>query len=531
MQVKFFLKNRIFLALIFNSVSYAASQAISIGDKRFQTPRHSFSNEEVWDFDDKTFKQINGTNYYGVFKQGLVSDITLEVFNPKQSLQCAKLEILTPNHSSEEILEVQSMHASNPMDKNLHPIKILPFLVAGSSLKGDSINNKLLIKEAELSSAVFLEPSNTKTKNPPKKEEKDKINYVISGGLAREGNAKNNTLELLDGSYINMGVENIYNLKLNGAAYAIGGLAIFGDAIGNSLLAQKGSKVDIHTASFYRDMVGEIILDERITHLVGGLAYNEKVEKNKLNLNGVEFNIHAPSGLYSSFAPVHIAGAFVDGNGKKAYDATKNTLVIDNFLLNLKADGKTPIFYNAIFLANFFGGKTNKGDANANSIVLKDVPALKRISKKVKVQGIYDFFSGYTLDGEANFNTLDIELKSPLQVSNSYLRHSGFGFYGAFASKGASNNTIKIRNNLTVINGTQNPSDRINIIAGRTLAGEANFNVIDFKDSQASLPLFIYATTQENFEGSIHYPEYAKHNKISLNNVFGRKDIRSGVRL
>ncbi|EPZ5667420.1 TPA: hypothetical protein ACUVM3_001292 [Campylobacter coli] len=534
MQVKFFLKNRIFLsfasvALIFNSVSYAASQAISIGDKRFQTPRHSFSNEEVWDFDDKTFKQINGTNYYGVFKQGLVSDITLEVFNPKQSLQGAKLEILTLNHSSEEILEVQSMHAANPMDKNLHPIKILPFLVTGSSLKGDSINNKLLIKEAELSSAVFLEPSNIKTKNPPKKEEKDKINYVISGGLAREGNAKNNTLELLDGSYINMGVENIYNLKLNGAPYAVGGLAIFGDAIGNSLLAQKGSKVDIHTASFYRDMVGEFILDERITHLVGGLAYNGKVEKNKLNLNGVEFNIHAPSGLYSSFAPVHIAGAFVDGNGKKAYDATKNTLVIDNFLLNLRADGKTPIFYNAIFLANFFGGKTNKEDANANSIVLKDVPALKRISKKVKVQGIYDFFSGYTLDGEANFNTLDIELKSPLQVSNSYLRHSGFGFYGAFVSKGASNNTIKIRNNLTVINGTQNPSDRINIITGRTLAGEANFNVIDFKDSQASLPLFIYATTQENFEGSIHYPEYAKHNKISLNNVFGRKDIRSGV--
>lgn len=74
-------------------------------------------------------------------------------------------------------------------------------------------------------------------------------------------------------------------------------------------------------------------------------------------------------------------------------------------------------------------------------------------------------------------------------MSNSYLRHSGFGFYGAFASKDASNNTIKIRNNLTVINGTQNPSDRINIITGRTLAGEANFNVIDFKDSQASLPL------------------------------------------
>ncbi|XTO84459.1 hypothetical protein B6658_006240 [Campylobacter coli] len=83
-----------------------------------------------------------------------------------------------------------------------------------------------------------------------------------------------------------MGVENIYNLKLNGAPYAVGGLAIFGDAIGNSLLAQKGSKVDIHTASFYRDMVGEFILDERITHLVGGLAYNGKVEKINLILMG-----------------------------------------------------------------------------------------------------------------------------------------------------------------------------------------------------------------------------------------------------
>lgn len=67
---------------------------------------------------------------------------------------------------------MQSMHAANPMDKNLHPIKILPFLVAGSSLKGDSINNKLLIKEAELSSAVFLEPSNIKTKILQKRRER-----------------------------------------------------------------------------------------------------------------------------------------------------------------------------------------------------------------------------------------------------------------------------------------------------------------------------------------------------------------------
>ncbi|EFT9689892.1 hypothetical protein ACFD9T_001487 [Campylobacter coli] len=93
------------------------------------------------------------------------------------------------------------------------------------------------------------------------------------------------------------------------------------------MLAQKGSKVDIHTASFYRDMVGEFILDERITHLVGGLAYNGKVEKNKLNLNGVEFNIHAPSGLYSSFAPVHIAELLLMGMVKKLMMQPKTPLL------------------------------------------------------------------------------------------------------------------------------------------------------------------------------------------------------------
>lgn len=534
MQVKFFIKNKIFLSFISVSLAlshtlHAANQATPIDDKKFQIPKHSFSDEDVWDFEKQTFKQVNGSNYYGMLRQGLVSGVTLEVFNPKQSLEKSKLGVLTPDHSLQEIFEIQGMHAVNSINKNLHTIKILPFLVAGSSSKGDSIDNKLLVKEAELSSVVFLKPSHMETKNPPKAEEESKINYIIAGGFAKGGNAKNNILELQNGSYINMGVENTYSLRLNGAPYAVGGVAVWGNAIGNSLLAKKGSKIDIHTALFYTDAIGEFVLDERITHLVGGLAYNGRVENNKLNLNGVELTIHTPSGLYSSFAPAHIVGAFVDGDDKKSHSANKNTLVVDNFLLNLRVDGNTPVFYDAIFLANFFGGKTNKGNANANSIVLKDVPALKRIDKNVKVQGIYDFFSGYTLDGEANFNTLDVALKSPLQVSNSYLRQNSFGFYGAFASKGASNNTIKIRNNLTVIDGTQNPRDRVNIIAGRTLAGEANSNVIDFKNSQVSLPLFVYATTQENFEGSIHYPESAKYNKIHLDNVFGRRNIQSGI--
>ncbi|MCL9820889.1 hypothetical protein NCR96_03920 [Helicobacter sp. 14348-15] len=532
-----FLSNKIMLSFLGVSLALsqtllAATQADKVNNQTFQTPSHQFSNQEVWDSKSQTFKEINGTNYYGISKAGLVSGITLEVFNPKnpnQSLQESKLNILTPNQSLQEILEVQGTHTANSQNKNLHSIQILPFLVAGNSLKGDCINNKLLIKEAELSSVVFLKPTHIKTKNPPKKEIESKINYIIAAGVAKEGNAKNNALELQKGSYINMGVENTYSLKLNGAPYVVGGIAILGDAIGNSLSAKSGSRVDIHTAPFYKNEMGKFVFDERITHLVGGLAYNGNVRENKLNLNGVELMIHAPSGLYSSFASAHITGAFIDGDGKKAHHAIKNTLVIDEFLLGLRVDGNPPLFYDAIFLGEFFGGKTTRGNANENYIALKNVPSIGRMDKNVKVQGIYEFFAGYTLNGKANANVLDVALKSPLQVSNSYFRQNAFGFYGAFASEGASHNTIKIRNNLTIIDGTKNPNDRVNIIAGRTLAGEANSNVIDFKDSQVSLPLFVYATTQENFEGSIHYPEYAKHNKISLNNVFGRKDIRSGV--
>ena len=54
-----------------------------------------------------------------------------------------------------------------------------------------------------------------------------------------------------------MGVENTYSLKLNGAPYVVGGIAILGDAIGNSLSAKSGSRVDIHTAPFYKNEMGK----------------------------------------------------------------------------------------------------------------------------------------------------------------------------------------------------------------------------------------------------------------------------------
>ena len=120
------------VSLALSQTLLAATQADKVNNQTFQTPSHQFSNQEVWDSKSQTFKEINGTNYYGVSKAGLVSGITLEVFNPKnpnQSLQESKLNILTPNQSLQEILEVQGTHTANSQNKNLYPIQILPFLV------------------------------------------------------------------------------------------------------------------------------------------------------------------------------------------------------------------------------------------------------------------------------------------------------------------------------------------------------------------------------------------------------------------
>ena len=71
------------VSLALSQTLLAATQADKVNNQTFQTPSHQFSNQEVWDSKSQTFKEINGTNYYGVSKAGLVSGITLEVFNPK----------------------------------------------------------------------------------------------------------------------------------------------------------------------------------------------------------------------------------------------------------------------------------------------------------------------------------------------------------------------------------------------------------------------------------------------------------------
>ena len=534
---KFFSKNKLYLAFLgvslsFNNTLFAANQAMQIDNKIFQTPRHSFLSKEVWDFNTQNFKKINGINYYGVFKEGLVDGITLQVYNPKtkaQNLQHSKRIILTPDTSNEEIIERQGFHASNSLNKALYPIKMIPFLVAGRSLKADAINNKLILKEGELSSVIFLKPDAANTKDPLNEESETFYNYIITAALAQNADAKNNITELQDKSYVNMGVEDTYTLQLNGAPYLVGGVSILGDSINNTLMTNFGSKVDIHTTPYRQNEIGDLVFDERITHIIGGLAYNGNVMNNEVYLKGVELMMHSPKNSYSSFASAHITGAFVDSDDAKKYDAFNNRLIIEDFSLGLRVDGTEPIFYDAIFWGEFFGGRTPKGNANKNTIILKNIPSLFKESSNVKVQGIYTFFAGYTLDGQANNNTLKVKLKSPLQISPTYLKQNKFGFYGAYANNGASNNKIEITNNLTIIDGTKNQNDRVEVIAGRTLAGSANNNTIIFKDSQVSLPLFVYATQQELFEGSIHYPEKAKNNTIILDNVFGRKDIRSGV--
>lgn len=521
------------VSLTTSNVLFAAEQANKIGAKSYQTPKNVFLDSQVWDSKENIFKKVNGKNYYGIFQKGAVDGVSLEFYNPKNpnsSNQERAMQILTPNISQKEIISIQGTHAAVSSNRELHPIYVVPFLVAGHSSMGSATNNKLVLKEGELSSVNFIKPSVIKNNNkPPKKKKEDNFNYLITAAIANKGNANFNIVELREGSYINMGVDDTYSLQLNGAPYVAGGVTIGGEVRGNKVVAFGGAEMDFHITPYGMTETNEFVFDERITHIIGGLAQNGSARDNQVHLNGTRFIMHGPSGVYSSYSAAHIAGAFIDVDDGKNHNAINNTLLIDSFNLGLKVDESKLFFYDSIFFGEFFGGKTAKGNANGNKIILNNVPSLSRVSKGVKVQGIYEFFGGYALEGKAEDNVLDVALKSPLQITATYLRQNSFGFYGAYASDGASNNTIKIRNNLTVIDGTDNINDRVNIIAGRTLAGKANNNIVDFKDSQVALPLYVYATWSEDFEGSIHYPEEAKGNKVSLDNVFGRKNIKSGL--
>ncbi|CAM2781922.1 hypothetical protein [Helicobacter burdigaliensis] len=492
-------------------------------------------NKDVWDYANNTHKKIEGKNYCSIKSNDSIKGATLIYDNPKILNDKQKLQIITPDVNTK--LLVRGTHSGYSSNEELRDIAYVPFVISAWSKMGNVSDNKLVLKAGELSSVYFVSPSDAKEVQVPKASKKgDSFNFLVTPALTQKGDSKNNSLILQKDAYVNMGVENTYNLDLNGAPYLVGGISFLGDSLNNSVLLEKGARVDFHPSLYKVNSDDDRVYDERMTHIVGGIAYNGDVSENKTSIQGSKFIVHGTLGSYSTSVVAHIAGGFVDVNDKKEHNALRNSLEIDGLDLDLKIDSKEMLqYYDALLFGEFFGGKTAQGKADNNKITLKSLNTYKKLKDGIKIQGLFEFYGGYSTKGSANYNSIDIDLRKPFALSETYLGESGFSFYGAYASSGASFNSVKIRNNLTEIDTIQNEDrtqklrDKISIVGARTLAGDANSNIIDFKDSQSALPLYVFAVDKEFFEGSYHYAQNAKNNKITLNNVFSRETIKSGI--
>ena len=115
---------------------------------------------------------------------------------------------------------------------------------------------------------------------------------------------------------------------------------------------------------------------------------------------------------------------------------------------------------------------------------------------------MFNFYAGAYNNGEVNYNTLNIELKHPLEIANNFLGYNQHSFYGDFATKGVNHNTINIKNDLTTTDLSQSYKDALNIIAARILEGSADYNKVYINNSMSTLPVYIY-TAKKNL---LKYP-------------------------
>lgn len=278
------------------------------------------------------------------------------------------------------------------------------------------------------------------------------MNFLMSSTFTHYGNASYNQTILQKDAHISMGVENTYDLALNGAPYLIGAIATYEDSTNNSLNIEAGSSVEFFTSLPKKDKNGNNTFDERITHLVGGLAYQGNVKNNKIFIKDANMIIHGPSKAYASLAAAHISAGYIDSGTDKNFQASKNLLDIDGFNLDMYMNhDKQPLAYNSVLFADFWGGKTEQRQALDNTINLKDIKNLKKDknNENIFAQALFNFYAGASNNGEANYNTLNIELKHPLEIANNFLGYNQHSFYGGFATKGANHNTINIKNDLT----------------------------------------------------------------------------------
>ncbi len=129
---------------------------------------------------------------------------------------------------------------------------------------------------------------------------------------------------------------------------------------------------------------------------------------------------------------------------------------------------------------------------------------------------MFNFYSGAYNNGEVNYNTLNIELKHPLEIANNFLGYNQHSFYGDFATKGVNHNTINIKNDLATTDLSQSYKDALNIIAARILEGSADYNKVYINNSMSTLPVYIYTAKKNLLNNQDFYPSSANNNEVVI---------------
>ncbi|AJC86907.1 hypothetical protein [Campylobacter sp. RM16704] len=526
------LKLSLLTILSINSL-YAATQANY--DKTLNAyviKKHSFNNESVYDYTNNTYKFLNGINYYGQMATNKnLSNITLIYDNPKSaknnniSDMILKQEILTPS-IKEDIFVVNGFHGAYSINDIISQVSYIPFLVSAYVFNAKANNNTLMLKTGELSSVYYLKPSNKDIMNPKASGYDNKYNFLITPAIARKGEANNNTLIYSKDTYVNMGVENTYTLPLNGAPYVVGAFGIDANVNYNSVILNKGAKLDFHATPYKQNILGDNVFDERMTHIVGAMTYNGNAKNNKVVLDGATLIIHGPSGSYSTSAATHLAGAFVDVNNNQNYEVSNNNVFINDLKLDLRVDTKnTPLAYNAVLNGEVYGGKIVQGSSNKNTIEIKDLQTLLALNTNVEVKALLDFYAGITKNGYANDNSINVHLKKPFEINANFTGKNEFNFYGGVATKGANRNSINIKGDLTQESVVENYQDKIQITAATTASGKANNNKITLSSSNISMPLYLYGVAKTTLDNKDYYANSANANSITLDNVKSGRNL------
>lgn len=354
----------------------------------------------------------------------------------------------------------------------------------------------------------------------------NRYNFLITPAIVRKGEASNNTLNFLKDAYVNMGVENTYTLPLNGAPYILGAFGVDANINNNTVILNKGAKIDFHTTPYKQSTFGDNIFDERMTHILGAMTYNANAKNNKVVIDGASLLVHGPSGAYSTSVATHLGGAFVDVNNNQSYEVSNNSVLINELKLDLRVDTKnTPLAYNAVLIGEIYGGRIMRGNAYKNTIDIKDLQTLLALNTNVEVKALLDFYAGVTNNGIANDNTINVHLKKPFEINSNFTGKNEFNLYGGIATKGANRNTINVKGDLTQESVAQNHQDKIQIIAAQTLSSKANNNSISISDSNIAMPLYLYGVAKFHLDGKDYYANSANDNIINLNNVKSSRNL------